>query len=50
MNFLEKFERQCKSHASVKRLRAHPSYAVFISKWGLAVYFQIRYVNVIYAT
>jgi hypothetical protein len=42
MAFLNQFERQCGSQASVKRLRAHPSYNTFMSKWSLPVYFQIR--------
>ena len=42
MEFVESFERQCGSQASVRRLRAHPSYGAFISKWSLPVYFQIR--------
>ncbi len=43
MDFVDKFERQCASQASVKRLRAHPSYNTFMSKWSLPVYFQIRF-------
>ncbi len=43
MEFVDKFERQCGSQASVKRLRAHVSYNTFMSKWSLPVYFQIRY-------
>ncbi|KAM8947218.1 conserved oligomeric Golgi complex subunit 2 [Pelodytes ibericus] len=43
MDFLRKFERQCGSQASVKRLRAHPSYHSFNNKWNLPVYFQIRF-------
>ncbi|NXD71614.1 COG2 protein, partial [Eolophus roseicapillus] len=44
MDFVRKFERQCGSQASVKRLRAHPSYHSFNNKWNLPVYFQIRLV------
>lgn len=43
MDFLGKFERQCGSQASVKRLRAHPSYHSFNNRWNLPVYFQIRF-------
>ncbi|MCI4376177.1 hypothetical protein PGIGA_G00185360 [Pangasianodon gigas] len=43
MDFVQKFERQCGSQASVKRLRAHPSYQSFHNKWNLPVYFQLRY-------
>ncbi|XP_062375568.1 conserved oligomeric Golgi complex subunit 2 isoform X1 [Sardina pilchardus] len=43
MDFVGKFERQCGSQASVKRLRAHPSYQTFHNKWNLPVYFQLRY-------
>ncbi|XP_073527539.1 conserved oligomeric Golgi complex subunit 2 [Phyllobates terribilis] len=43
MDFLRRFERQCGSQASVKRLRAHPSYHSFNNRWNLPVYFQIRF-------
>ncbi|XP_071962794.1 conserved oligomeric Golgi complex subunit 2-like isoform X2 [Antedon mediterranea] len=43
MEFVDKFERECGSQSSVKRLRAHPSYNTFMSKWSLPVYFQIRF-------
>ncbi|XP_053315724.1 conserved oligomeric Golgi complex subunit 2 [Spea bombifrons] len=43
MDFVRKFERQCGSQTSVKRLRAHPSYHSFNNKWNLPVYFQIRF-------
>ncbi|XP_056422941.1 conserved oligomeric Golgi complex subunit 2 isoform X2 [Hyla sarda] len=43
MDFLRKFERQCGSQASVRRLRAHPSYHSFNNRWNLPVYFQIRF-------
>ncbi|XP_029306396.1 conserved oligomeric Golgi complex subunit 2 [Cottoperca gobio] len=43
MEFVRKFERQCSSQASVKRLRVHPSYTLFHNKWNLPVYFQLRY-------
>lgn len=42
IEFVEQFEVCCSSQASVKRLRAHPAYAVFMTKWSLPVYFQIR--------
>ncbi|XP_057704590.1 conserved oligomeric Golgi complex subunit 2 [Corythoichthys intestinalis] len=42
-DFVRRFERQCSSQASVKRLRAHPSYVGFQNKWNLPVYFQLRY-------
>ena len=40
--FLSSFESHCSSQASVTRLRAHPSYSSFLSKWTLPVYFQLR--------
>lgn len=43
MEFVRKFEHQCSSQASVKRLRVHPSYTSFHNKWNLPVYFQLRY-------
>lgn len=43
MDFLLTFEHQCGSQASVKRLREHSSYQLFMSKWNLPVYFQIRF-------
>ncbi|XP_074648314.1 conserved oligomeric Golgi complex subunit 2-like [Tubulanus polymorphus] len=43
MDFADRFERQCGSQASVKRLRAHPSYNTFFAKWSLPVYYQIRF-------
>uniref|UniRef100_A0AAX7TPB8 Conserved oligomeric Golgi complex subunit 2 n=1 Tax=Astatotilapia calliptera TaxID=8154 RepID=A0AAX7TPB8_ASTCA len=43
MEFVQRFERQCSSQASVKRLRIHPSYTSFQNKWNLPVYFQLRY-------
>ncbi|XP_005994005.1 conserved oligomeric Golgi complex subunit 2 [Latimeria chalumnae] len=43
MEFVRKFERQCGSQASVKRLRSHPAYRSFNNKWSLPVYFQIRF-------
>ncbi|TMS04286.1 Conserved oligomeric Golgi complex subunit 2 [Larimichthys crocea] len=52
MEFVRKFERQCSSQASVKRLRVHPSYTSFHNKWNLPVYFQatvhIIYYNTVY--
>lgn len=43
MEFVRKFELQCGSQASVKRLRSHPTYHSFNNKWNLPVYFQIRF-------
>ncbi|XP_058158938.1 conserved oligomeric Golgi complex subunit 2 [Dasypus novemcinctus] len=43
MDFVRRFERQCGSQASVRRLRAHPTYHNFSNKWNLPVYFQIRF-------
>ncbi|XP_053460561.1 conserved oligomeric Golgi complex subunit 2 isoform X2 [Nycticebus coucang] len=43
MDFLRRFEQQCGSQASIKRLRAHPAYHSFNNKWNLPVYFQIRF-------
>uniref|UniRef100_A0A672GSA4 Conserved oligomeric Golgi complex subunit 2 n=1 Tax=Salarias fasciatus TaxID=181472 RepID=A0A672GSA4_SALFA len=42
MEFVRRFERQCSSQASVKRLRVHQSYTSFHNKWNLPVYFQLR--------
>ncbi|XP_075388067.1 conserved oligomeric Golgi complex subunit 2 [Tenrec ecaudatus] len=43
MDFVRRFEVQCGSQATVKRLRAHPAYHSFHNKWNLPVYFQIRF-------
>ncbi|MED6264197.1 Conserved oligomeric Golgi complex subunit 2 [Characodon lateralis] len=43
MDFVRRFEQQCSSQASVKRLRVHSSYTSFNNKWNLPVYFQLRY-------
>lgn len=43
MKFLDDFEALCGSQASVKRLREHPNYQLFINKWSLPVYYQIRF-------
>uniref|UniRef100_A0A8C8IF17 Conserved oligomeric Golgi complex subunit 2 n=1 Tax=Oncorhynchus tshawytscha TaxID=74940 RepID=A0A8C8IF17_ONCTS len=43
IDFVRKFERQCGSQASVRRLRAHTSYQSFHNKWNLPIYFQLRY-------
>ncbi|XP_078673411.1 conserved oligomeric Golgi complex subunit 2-like isoform X1 [Branchiostoma floridae x Branchiostoma belcheri] len=43
INFLDAFELECGSQASVKRLRSHPSYNTFMTKWSLPVYYQIRF-------
>ncbi|GFO30261.1 conserved oligomeric Golgi complex subunit 2 [Plakobranchus ocellatus] len=46
MQFLDNFESQCASQASVKRLRQHPSYIALLGKWSLPVYFQIRFQDI----
>lgn len=46
LQFLDKFEMQCGSQASVKRLREHPSYQSLLNKWSLPVYFQIRFQDI----
>uniref|UniRef100_A0A8D3BBY8 Conserved oligomeric Golgi complex subunit 2 n=1 Tax=Scophthalmus maximus TaxID=52904 RepID=A0A8D3BBY8_SCOMX len=43
LEFVRRFERQCSSQASVKRLRMHSSYTSFHNKWNLPVYFQLRF-------
>ncbi|XP_075997842.1 conserved oligomeric Golgi complex subunit 2 [Genypterus blacodes] len=43
VEFVRRFERQCSSQASVRRLRVHPSYTSFHNKWNLPVYFQLRF-------
>ncbi|XP_041469208.1 conserved oligomeric Golgi complex subunit 2-like [Lytechinus variegatus] len=42
-DFVNGFERQCGSQASVRRLRSHPTYSAFMTKWSLPVYFQLRF-------
>ncbi|XP_067943621.1 conserved oligomeric Golgi complex subunit 2-like [Watersipora subatra] len=42
MEFLTSFELQCETLQSANRLRSHPAYQRFITKWSLPVYFQIR--------
>ncbi|XP_072181957.1 conserved oligomeric Golgi complex subunit 2-like [Diadema setosum] len=42
-DFIEGFERQCGTQASVQCLRSHPSYSAFMTKWSLPVYFQLRF-------
>ncbi|KAK3093714.1 hypothetical protein FSP39_019157 [Pinctada imbricata] len=46
MKFVEDFEKQCGSQASVKRLRDHASYHTFMTKWSLPVYYQIRFQDI----
>ena len=43
--FINKFEGVCGSKTSVQRLRSHPSFNAFMSRWSLPVYFQIRFVD-----
>ncbi|KAF0314783.1 Conserved oligomeric Golgi complex subunit 2 [Amphibalanus amphitrite] len=42
MEFVERFERACGTVSSVERLRAHEAYDIFMKKWNLPVYYQIR--------
>ncbi|XP_076463850.1 conserved oligomeric Golgi complex subunit 2-like isoform X2 [Babylonia areolata] len=44
--FVKKFETLCATQASVQRLRNHPSYHTFTTKWSLPVYFQIRFQDI----
>lgn len=46
MQFLDDFEKQCGTQASVKRLRDHSSYHAFMTKWSLPVYYQIRFQDI----
>ncbi|XP_061173023.1 conserved oligomeric Golgi complex subunit 2-like [Saccostrea echinata] len=46
MQFLDDFERQCGTQASVKHLRDHSSYHAFMTKWSLPVYYQIRFQDI----
>ena len=46
MGFVSAFEALCPTKNSVKRLRTHPSFTAFLTKWSLPVYFQIRCVSV----
>lgn len=41
--FLERLERLCHNVSQVESLRAQPCYVHFMSKWNLAIYFQIRF-------
>ncbi|XP_077522475.1 conserved oligomeric Golgi complex subunit 2 [Amblyomma americanum] len=41
--FLERLERLCHNVSQVESLRAQPCYVRFLSKWNLAIYFQIRF-------
>lgn len=41
--FVDAFELKCATLASVKRLRAHPSFVSFRKRWSLPVYFQLRF-------
>ncbi|KAH7941430.1 hypothetical protein HPB49_013679 [Dermacentor silvarum] len=41
--FLERLERLCHNVSQVESLRAQPCYMHFMSKWNLAIYFQIRF-------
>ncbi|CAI8025798.1 Conserved oligomeric Golgi complex subunit 2, partial [Geodia barretti] len=43
MEFVSSFESLCPNQASVRKLRAHPSFNLFLAKWSLPVYFQIRF-------
>lgn len=43
VEFLERFERACRTAATVSRLRDAPSYRGFLAKWNLPVYFQLRF-------
>ena len=43
MEFVRSFESLCPNQASVRKLRAHPSFNLFLAKWSLPVYFQIRF-------
>ncbi|XP_046848416.1 conserved oligomeric Golgi complex subunit 2-like [Xenia sp. Carnegie-2017] len=43
MNFLREFEKYCRSKENILKLRSHPSYVSFISRWSLPIYFQIRF-------
>ncbi|XP_048732279.2 conserved oligomeric Golgi complex subunit 2-like [Ostrea edulis] len=46
MQFLDDFEVQCGTQASVKRLRDHSSYHTYMTKWSLPVYYQIRFQDI----
>ncbi|CAI2726165.1 unnamed protein product [Schistosoma spindalis] len=43
MNFIEMVETKTWSTKQLVNLRNHPSYSMFINKWSLPVYFQIRF-------
>ncbi|CAH8486454.1 unnamed protein product [Schistosoma turkestanicum] len=43
MNFIEAVETKTWSTKQLVNLRNHPSYSMFINKWSLPVYFQIRF-------
>lgn len=48
MNFLREFEKYCRSQENILKLRSHPSYVSFISRWSLPIYFQIRLEKLIF--
>ncbi|CAH8838760.1 unnamed protein product [Trichobilharzia szidati] len=43
MHFVESVEAKTWSHKQLNALRNHASYSMFINKWSLPVYFQIRF-------
>ncbi|KAK4469589.1 hypothetical protein MN116_007126 [Schistosoma mekongi] len=43
MRFVEAVEKRTWSNKQLTALRNHPSYSIFVNKWSLPVYFQIRF-------
>ncbi|GAB6021627.1 Conserved oligomeric Golgi complex subunit 2 [Chamberlinius hualienensis] len=41
--FVDGFEKELESAESLTNFRFHPSYNIFMNKWNLPVYFQIRF-------
>eukprot|EP00741_Cyanophora_paradoxa_P012665 tig00020614_g12236.t1 len=46
MAFLDRVERFCKTRESVQAFRNHAAYSRFLRRWGLRVYFQLRFYEV----
>nr|CAB3232539.1 conserved oligomeric Golgi complex subunit 2-like [Phallusia mammillata] len=46
MEFVDKFERQCGSQASITRLRQSEAFHALMTHWSLPVYFQIRFQSI----
>ncbi|KAI8970293.1 oligomeric golgi complex component, COG2-domain-containing protein [Mycotypha africana] len=47
ISFISNLEGLCASRKSILYLRKHPSYAEFMKKWQLPVYFQLRFREIV---